>query len=216
MHFGINVRPGKHGLKLNKDSYAIINTKSSFTIKMSKAEYTDDTYKFYTDEWAKTYQAAILKNYDLNMKYYSLLDKDKFKKEVIGFIERYKFTEVDDLNDYKDKAGYYLMILDDYCQVYVGTCKNIYERIKNHWKRVTPFDRLLFPMWNIKKSRLSIDSFRSLDTKRLYILESDDTYSMEDKYIQYFSDEFICNRVGGGTMENVFRLITTTKERGLE
>lgn len=215
MHLGINVRPGKYGLKLNRDSYATINTKSTLP-KMNDANYTDDTYGFYTDEWAETYQKAILENYDLNMEYYSLLDKSKFINEVKHFVEEFNFIEVHDLNNHKGQSGYYLMVLDEYCQVYIGTCKDIYDRVKNHWKRSKAFDRLLFPMWNIKKSRLSIDSFRSLDTTRLYILSSNNTFNEEDKFIHYFSDEFVCNRVGGGAMQNVFQLIGTIKERKLQ
>lgn len=215
MHFGINVRPGKYGLKLNRDSYAIINTESSFDIKMSEVEYTDETNRFYTDKWAKEYQEAILKNFDLNMEYYSLLNRNEFNKEVTGFIEAYCFDAISDLNDYKNQSGYYLMILDDYCQVYIGTCNNIYRRIREHWKRTKSFDRLLFPMWNIEKSRLSIDSFRPLDTTRLYALKCDDTYDFEDKYINHFSDEFICNRIGGGSMKSVVKIIASIKERSL-
>ncbi|WP_201317532.1 GIY-YIG nuclease family protein [Paenibacillus sp. EPM92] len=198
IHFGVKVNGGKNGLRLTRENYAVVSKKNSLNIKLSIDIY-DDVNGEYTDAWCKKQLADCLENFDLNMKYFSLLDKDKFHGEINTFLHRNRgFSEVTDLNEYSEKSGYYMMILDEYCQLYVGTTKDIKLRIQQHWRAKKPFDRLLFPMGSVDTSLLSIDSFKALDTTRIYAYVTPTTYNNEDDYIQQFSNEFICNRMAGG------------------
>jgi hypothetical protein len=95
------------------------------------------------------------------------------------------------------------MVLDRYSQVYVGTSKSdVIKRIKAHWSKRKSFDRLLLPMWNVKNSVMSIDSFRAMDTTRIYI-KQEKSFNNEDYYINQLPKEFIMNRINGGDLENI-------------
>ncbi|MEM5592803.1 hypothetical protein AAHH67_15540 [Niallia circulans] len=216
-HFGLKVIEGKRGLKLTRDKYAIVSNKNSFGVRFSRDIYADEAAKVYKDEWCETQLRDCLENYDLNMKYFSSLDHNEFNKEVEEFLKNNKdFTEVVDLNLYEGISGYYLMILDEYSQLYVGTSYNIKNRIRQHWNKSKQFDRLLFPMGNVDSSKLSIDSFRALDTTRIYVHITEDTYSKEDDYINQFSSEFIANRMSGGKIEGgLIQAISMMKTRDL-
>lgn len=134
MHFGIKVKPGKYGLKLNRDTYALINKKNSFRPNAIP----------YTDEWCLKQREDSLINYDLNMEFFSIIDHNKFNYEIDSFINKNPmFVEIEDLTEYNN-SGYYVMILDQYKQVYIGTATNISKRIKQHWAGTKQFDRLIF------------------------------------------------------------------------
>ncbi len=200
-HFGLNLMQSKYGLKLTRDKYAIINNKSSFKdcLLLPAKYYTDETGKFYTDEWCIKHQKDCLDNFDLSMKYFSLLNKNEFDSEINKFLKKYKsFKKVMDLNNYENISGVYLMVLDKYKQLYIGVSNNIKRRIKQHWINYKSFDRLLFPIGAVETSVMCIDSFRALDTTRIYISQYDNYFDVEDKYINYFSPKFLCNRIGGG------------------
>ena len=95
------------------------------------------------------------------------------------------------------------MVLDKYKQLYVGYSQDVKKRILQHWKNSKPFDRLLFPMGDVQHSVLSIDSFKALDTTRIYFFESDYHERIEDIIIKFFSPKFVTNRVPGGLLNSV-------------
>jgi hypothetical protein len=216
-HFGVKVLEGKRGLKLTREKYAMVSNKNSL-VRFSSDIYADEEGKIYTDEWCENQLKDSLKNYDLNMEYFSLLDHSEFCKEIEGFLERNsQFSEVSDLNLYDNKSGYYMMVLDEYSQVYIGTTNDIKKRIRQHWSNSKPFDRLLFPMGNVDSSILSIDSFRALDTRRIFAYETKKTFSSEDLFINEFPAKFICNRLAGGKISGgLLQAITMMKKRNLK
>jgi len=206
-HFGVRAFDKKYGLKLTREKYALINNKSSLPyFKGMKENYADEAGKFYKDKWCAKYQKLCLENFDLNMLFFQSLDYAKFNNEVNAMIDKYKLEEVEDLKQYDYFGGYYLMVLDEYNQVYVGYSSNIRKRIQQHWSFNKSLDRLLFPMYNIKSSRLSIDSFRALDTTRLYAIKRRYSKKFEDTLIKSFSDDFVINRVSGGLPKYIFEL----------
>ena len=187
IHFGVKVLEGKRGLKLTRDNYAIVSNKSSF----------DHFSMEYTDEWCIKQLDDCLKNYDLNKEYFSLLNHAEFNAEIDEFIQNNKcFAEVLDLNLNGRKSGYYIIILDEYCQLYIGTSNDIKRRIMQHWSKNMPFDRLLFGA--VDSSILSIDSFRDLDTTRIFANITEETFKLEDRFINQFSPKYVCNRIAGG------------------
>ncbi|MBU3198321.1 hypothetical protein LL037_21510 [Clostridium estertheticum] len=216
-HFGVKVIDRNRGLKLTREKYAVVSNKNSLS-KFSQDIYADEEGKIYSDEWCAKQFWDCLKNYDLNMEYFSLLNNDEFNIEINKFIESNKcFVEVFDLNSYDQKPGYYLMILDEYCQVYIGTTDDIKKRVRQHWSNSKRFDRLLFPMGAVNSSIIAFDSFRSLDTTRIFAYTTKITFNEEDKFINEFSAKFVCNRIAGGKITHgLLQAITMMKKRKLD
>lgn len=88
------------------------------------------------------------------------------------------------------------MVLDRYKQVYIGQAENIRLRIKRHWAGTKQFDRLIFP--DPETSVLSIDSFRALDTTRVFAVKTKRGLDLEDKFVEAFPPDYLLNRVDGG------------------
>ena len=201
VHFGVKVREDNF---LNRDNYAKINKKSSFKMMMPSVEYENVENRIYSDKWCEEYQQRCLKNFDINMVRFNQLDYTKFQNEISSFLFKHKkFAEIFDINDVLNVSGYYIMVLDKYKQLYIGTATDIGKRIKQHWSKRKQFDRLLFPMNNIEKSKFSIDSFGAFDTTRIFVSKSSTLYDLENEYIQSFSREFILNRVPGGRLSSL-------------
>ncbi len=238
MHFGVLVCANKYGLHLTKENYAIVDNQFSFKLGRGTIYTFDyiskhaDTYVIdeveevngilyvtklhYTDLWCTQHYERCIKNYNLNMAFYKSLDKVKFEDKVSAFLKKYRcFKKVDDLKEYEGESGYYLMVLDKYKQVYLGTSDNIKKRIQGHWRIRKSFDRLLFG--SVTESRISIDSFRALDTTRIYAFKTWKTYDNEDEYLNFFPDEYVCNRIAGGEMElGTLQAWGTRKKRELQ
>lgn len=191
-HFGINIREKSDGLKLTRENYIKASNKSSFR-----------KGKVYSDLYIDKHTENCLFNFDLNMQYFHSLPKKKFDKEIKKFIRKNRkkneFTEVRNLSLFDGVAGYYIMVLDEYKQVYIGRSVNIKNRIQSHWSRQMPFDRLIFG--KKEDSILSIDSFRAYDTTRIFVYTSKELELHEDTFINTFDKIFLLNRTGGGTLK---------------
>lgn len=191
-YFGVNLKDSKYGFEINIDNFAIKNNKSSINIG-----------QFYSDEWCQVHYEKCLKNYSINMEYFSSLSEDDFNATLSKFLEKHKkFIEVSDLNNYQNVSGYYLLVLDKYRQAYFGTSNNIKTRIMSHWSKIKQFDRILFG--SIENSILSIDCFRALDTTRIFVFSTSEILTLEDKYINIFPSKYLLNRTAGGIMEKGF------------
>jgi hypothetical protein len=201
-HFNINLREKIDGFKLNKDNFSIGSRTDSF----EKGIY-------HSDEVCLKKIRNCNYNYDLNMRFYKNLNKDEFKKEIDKFVTQNEFNEVFNLSLFIQKKGYYLMVLDEYTQVYIGTSIDLKKRITRHWSTTLPLDRVV--LWTPETSKISIDSFRALDTTRIFIKESDEVFLNENSYIDQFSDKFICNRTAGGN-NDVDKIIRTLKLRKMK
>lgn len=198
-HFGITLGESKYGYKLNRENFVIINNKSSF-----------GNGKIYDDEWCKEKYNRCMQNYDINMKRLFSLNSQDFENEISKFLELHPlFEEVTDLKKYDGISGYYMMVLDNYCQVYIGTSGNIKQRIVNHWNKIVPFDRVIFG--NVETSIISIDSYRACDTTRIYVYRTNDTYTNEDEIINSINPIYCCNRTKGGNLSGLGEAIANRK-----
>lgn len=214
-HFGVKlINKGKQ-FNLNRDEFAITNTKPSLPYFKSLAErnaYVDEAGTTYREEWCIEYRELCLKNFDLNMEYFSLLNQQEFNDSLNHFLNKYnKFIEIHDLNEYIGIEGYYIMVLDKYKQVYIGKSNDITKRIKQHWSRTKPFDRTLLPMYEYKKSCFSIDFFRALDTTRIFVWEKKMSNGIEEELISNFPSVFCTNRIGGDITTAIQALATINK-----
>lgn len=203
MYFGINVQPGKYGLNICRDKYATISKRN--TLKKFDSisfAYADEKGAVYKDEWCNDYQHLCLINYDLNMQYFSSLNHKDFEHALQHFLDvNPSFEPVYDLSMYDNVSGYYMMVLDAFCQVYIGVTHDIRARIKQHWTQQKSFDRLLFPMYAVETSRLSIDSFRALDTTRIFASTTQKPNTKdEDLFIFGFDPKFVLNRLCSETI----------------
>lgn len=207
-HFGIKLK--NNNLTINKENYAIIDKKvhnktPQFIIDSYKNEldkrkkiYDDENCTIYSDSWCMKHQKDCLLNYDYNMKYFNSLDAKDFNKSLNKLIKHSKrIKEVYDLNDYKDTVGVYILVLDKYKQIYIGqSTSSIKTRIMSHWNKKKEFDRLIFG--KVDNSILSIDSFRALDTTRIYVYPTYDTYEVEEKLVNLMNAKYMLNRTAGG------------------
>ncbi len=170
--------------------------------------------RIYSKEWCEIQEKEVRENFQINMDYFDSLNQEEFEKEIDNFIENNKeFKEISDLTKFMFKPGYYVMVLGKYKQVYVGTTEDIEKRIITHWQKVKQFDRLIFPWHAVETSKLSIDSFRVLDTTRIFVYTTKDIYSKEEEYIEKFSPKFVLNRVTGGNLVVIARKQMQLKEK---
>lgn len=217
-HFCVKLINRGKAFKLTRDEFALINTKPSLPYFDSLAErnaYADEQGSAYSENWCAEYRKLCLKNFDLNMEYFSKLDKAAFDAALSYFLSKYKqFAEVTNLNDFAGVEGFYIMVLDEYKQVYIGKTENIKRRIMQHWSKTKPFDRTLFPMYAWNKSTFSIDFFRALDTTRIFVWKKRMSDGIEADLIRNFPAQFCTNRIGGD-ITNALQAIGTINKRQL-
>lgn len=180
----------------------------------------------YTDEYVEQHYKDCMTNFDLNMNFFNSISKDDFETYLNKFVKRYRFKEVTDLNDLKNTKGIYIMVLDEYKQVYIGTAaygSNIKNRIMSHWSKKKFFGKLIHG--TVDNSILSIDSFGALDTTRIFykkINSNNEIYLLEEKYIKEFKSDYRLNRVAGGINSEEYaairnlKLLATTQNRNLK
>ena len=184
----------------------------------------------YNEEFIKRNKEAILKNLNLNLKFYTKLDSEEFNKnfdKVLKLKKNNGLKKVTDLKEYIGKKGIYIMVLDKYKQIYIGQSKrDVVERIINHWKRKVEFENLL--IGKVNESKLSIDTFGMLDTTRIYIEDIDPLYynnsekidKREEYLINSIPEQYLINKVGGGLrlddIDSLKSFIDTYKRRKLD
>ena len=184
----------------------------------------------YNEEFIKRNKEAILKNLNLNLKFYTELDSEEFNKNLDKVLKLKKnngLKKVTDLKEYIGKKGIYIMVLDKHKQIYIGQSKrDVVERIINHWKRKVEFENLL--IGKVNESKLSIDTFGMLDTTRIYIEDIDPLYynnsekidKREEYLINSIPEQYLINKVGGGLrldgIDSLKSFIDTYKKRKLD
>ena len=212
-HFGIWLK-NMPTLRISRENYAVIDKCNSLwrpgrvewykkiykDPKARKKVYDDEDCRFHSDNWCEEHRKNCLENFDYNMAFFAQLDKQAFEEALQQLlIKNKKIKEVSDLKDYERVSGLYIMVLDEYKQVYIGQASNIRRRIVSHWSRKFPFDRLLFG--GVDTSVLSIDCFGALDTTRIYVLTEDNTdhlNQVEARAVDTFPNVYKLNRIGGG------------------
>lgn len=215
-HFGVWIKKNEKN-KISRSNYAVIDKKSSTwspgigelrrscykTIDERKKVYDDEDCKIYSDAYCKEWQEKCLVNFDMNMAFFKSLSKEDFEEAVQKLVtSKRKIKQILDLNECKELCGIYVMVLDEYKQVYIGQAQDVKKRILQHWNKRKPFDRLIFG--NVNNSVLSIDSFGALDTTRIFVLETGSLESAERFLVNKMPSHFKLNRIGGGTVNSTF------------
>lgn len=160
------------------------------------AIYADSEH--YNKEWAEEYYKDCMENFELNMQYFDSLSREKFCQYLSDFQKRNELREIFDLKEVHGVEGIYILVLDEYKQVYIGQSNDIKKRILRHWSSKKEFSQLLFG--SVEESVLSIDSFGALDTTRIFYksVSSRQIYRVEEKLVKAFDSIYLLNRVGGG------------------
>lgn len=211
VHFGVPVRSARGlGLRMSRDTYARINKRSSLPRWSREMDperwdrfdqfYEDAEHRIYTDALCEEMQSQALANFDLNIAHFASLEHGAFDAALQRAVASQRgMVEVTDLTKWDGVAGLYVMVLDEYRQAYVGATNKsigIQKRIKQHWVGTKPLDRLIWG--DPKTSILSIDSFRALDTTRIFALKSSRSFAGENPLLEQFPPEYMLNRVPGG------------------
>ncbi|WP_162564395.1 MULTISPECIES: hypothetical protein [Microbacterium] len=185
-------------------------------------DFADEDHRTYSDDWCARRRALALENFDLNMAYSARLDMAEFEDALQAAVRGIAgVREVTDLTKWDAVPGVYVMVLDDYKQVYVGTTSpqvGVMKRIRQHWTNSKPLDRLIFG--TVTTSILSIDSFRALDTTRIYAARTGVPFEHERLLLEKFPEEFTLNRVAGRDPRELGILhaagYDTIRQRGLQ
>ncbi|MGW6251281.1 hypothetical protein ACWF5S_08510 [Peribacillus butanolivorans] len=120
------------------------------------------------------------------------------------------FKEITDLAPpLSGVPGYYIIVLDEYAQAYIGMSNNITKRIQSHWSKQKEFDRLIFG--SKENSTLSIEALE-LMIKREY-LSIQLLKGHEDNFINLFNNKYLLNRYIGGTLDGFKKAIFNRKTR---
>lgn len=193
-HFGVKLRNKEGGFRLTTDNYIAFRSKD---------------FTFSHLEGLKNKFEKALINLDLNMKYFKTLSWDKFNAELHRLVDSYTFDKITDLNSVNEVKGFYIMVLDDYCQAYIGISHDIKRRIKEHWGRQIPLDRLAE---DIGVYALAIDCFRALDTTRVFVRPCPEcdfinypllSGNLENQLVNKFPIDYCLNQGMVGTREDV-------------
>lgn len=232
-HFGLRLNNSRAGFRLTRDTY--LPTKRTVTRVPHRDPYADPTvevpadaacylgaamcacYELDADGWHRkvtedTYELLAqqaLENFDLNMAFYQRLDLQQFTQAVDELQRAYPMLQpVDDLNTFARVSGLYVLILDDYRQLYVGQSQDITKRIRQHWTSSKDIATLVFG--EVATSRLSIDAFRALDTTRILVWPYPDPDLYEGDMLRTVPDDYVANRIAGGLPMDSNDLILAT------
>ena len=168
-------------------------------MKISRETYIDQKFLESDNEMIKKIVKICFQNYDRNMLFFKKLDYTDFNYNLEKIINDYHFLQIKDLNKVSKKQGIYILVLDEYKQIYIGVSKNIKHRIQEHWSNRKSINRLIFG--SPDSSRLSIDSFGYFDTTRIYVLLNDDydwLFTIEQNFVDDFPNDYLLNRTAGG------------------
>lgn len=207
LHFGEKLRKSKYGLKLSRSIYATPSRKPKMRLKpeyVSQAMidivrwmYRDDSLTEFSDAFLLRNRDEALTNFDLSMRYFDALDRDKFNASVASFLKGAKLLRpIDDLTKFDGVSGAYVMIFDEYKQYYVGKADDLRKRIKKHWSDRKHFDRLVFG--SPFDSVFPVDEFRALDTTRIFVAPTPNGFGVEEHLVEESDPRFSLNRVRGG------------------
>ena len=226
-HFGVWLNK-KPSLKLSRENYAIINNHNSFLTKRTanhfanlsakeREKYADADCKFYSNSWCERHRKNCLLNFDKNMDFFRMIDRDGFEASLSRLVKSNERTrEIFDLSDCDGMTGIYILVLGEYKQMYIGQSVDIKKRILQHWNKVKEFDRLIFG--GVNDSVLSVDSFGALDTTRIFVLETPrDALDYQESFAtNIVPDIHKLNRVGGGQLTDLLSILATWNRRNLD
>lgn len=193
-HFNAKIYERIDGMKLTRENY--INYDKVWDNKLEESLGTISVGDEFEQWKEKKIKDAYL-NFDMHIERFKQLSRDEFNKELSKLVTMYNFVELFDLNEVKDVVGCYIIVLDEYKQLYIGsTSKCIKRRVLSHWTNREAISRLVFG--SVEKSILSVDSFRAYDTTKIFYLVTDENWNEEESMVSDALVKFCLNRTAGG------------------
>lgn len=162
--------------------------------------YEDEGHTRLTDEFCSRQREAALENFDLNMAFFAQIPQADFEDALTEMLAKNKrLLPVTDLRTLDEEWGVYVLVLDEYRQAYIGQSSwDMRKRIKKHWNGTKQFDRLLWG--GVEESVMSIDSFRALDTTRIFAARTINYDALESRLVKTFPPDHLLHRIGGGAV----------------
>lgn len=201
----------KRKKKIVTDTLFGINIQNPYTIEntITMGELAFDIPIKYSD--VRSYLSKLESN---NIKYireytekFKALPEKDFNKLISKFTKENNFVEVLDLKPLYKVPGLYIMVLDNYRQIYIGKAYNVRGRIQEHWSKKKEIDKYI-----LLNHKPSIDSFGAYDTTRIYFKPMD-IYKIdkeETKMLNLFyngkQNIFGLNRDYNNSMQRLFNL----------
>ena len=176
------------GIRFNEDITPKYMTKDNFAVVKQNEKYPLNDIAI---NGAKN-------NYDLNIEYFNKLDQNEFNHSVDELLSSQTFLSVEDLDILEDKKGIYVLVLDNYKQIYIGqTSSDLKKRIVKHLKYKTTFRDVP----KVHKDTLPIDAFKPMDITRIFVILAKRQFQLnelESELIANFPSKFLLNKTIGG------------------
>ncbi|MBG0738893.1 GIY-YIG nuclease family protein [Paeniglutamicibacter antarcticus] len=161
--------------------------------------HEDEGHTRLSDDFCRLQREAALENFDLNMVFFAQISQQSFGDALAEMLGKHKrLRPVTDLRSLDGAEGVYVLVLDNYRQAYIGQSYDMRARIRKHWTGTKQFDRLLWG--GVDESVLSIDSFRALDTTRIFAARTIFANRLEARLVKTFPPDYLLNRIGGGAL----------------
>ncbi len=225
LHFGVRVPAGKAGYTMTRDFFAYPRRgvkerlpRHLFTdVQWNERAwmFQDEAHSRSSDMFLLVNRDAALRNYDLSLSYFASLDADDFEDalETVMAAGR-SLRPVESLREWEGVAGAYVMVFDKYRQFYVGQSSDISRRIRQHWTKSKPFDRVLFG--SVYDSIFPVDELRALDTTRIFAARTSNPTGVEQRAEASADRRFCLNRMAGGAVTPVALMLAGAIPRSRE
>jgi hypothetical protein len=175
-------------------------------------QFRDEEQTRFSDAFLLWNRDRALRNLDLSLAYFATLDADDFETALTAVLSKGRsLRPVEYLTEWEAVEGVYVMVFDNFKQLYVGQSTNIRKRVRQHWTGRKGFDRLV---WGTPyDSILPVDELRALDTTRLYAARSLHPNTLEERLERAADPRFTVNRTAGGAFNPLGILLTGARSR---
>ena len=209
-HFGIRLPEREGGHRLTRENYVC-------TTRDGRYYFEDGWLKGEPGRW-EVHREAVMRNFDRSMAYFASLSPRGFSDAVERMREAVpELRTVEDLNEWDGVSGVYVLVLDGFRQLYVGQATargGIRQRIMVHWQKKMAFDRLL--SGSEERSIMAIDSFRALDTTRIFAVARGRPGPLERRVQLAVAESFCANRTRAGDLAGgLAEALAARRERDL-
>lgn len=177
-----------------------VNTSCIGGVRFDIAEAMNRYLNYLIREYAKTGNESFFPVL-CHFQWYSRLIKnlkknntEQLEEQINKIKESYpELKEIDNLDQYKEVSGIYVLVLDDYHVCYVGQAQNIRQRVMQHWSRSNYF------------TGTGIDLFKPCDTTRIFVLtcEENEINGLEHRLVDMVEARYLLNQFAGGNVQYI-------------
>lgn len=160
-----------------------------------------------------TMRDKAMVNFDVSMQYFDSLDETEFNAALKTVLKTSRtFKPVQNLHDWDEVEGVYIMVFDDLKQFYIGQSNDVRKRIRGHWTGRKHMDRIVFG--TPYESIFPVDELKALDTTRIYAARGKTPFSLESTAEAAADRRFSLNRKSGGEGHGLLFRLEGVRQRG--